>query len=229
LEEQDVSNATYYPQRKPDDGLVDWSWNARFIFNWIRAQTHPYPGAFTFYDERKLYLWRAEHIDVNCSDKIPGEVIEIINGSGIDVCVGDGALRLIRVQSENFPPEWADHFAHRNEIRSGTVLGTDNAFPDWIYTGIRDEEGRFDYETNLRKGDVGRIQAVCCSQKSPRNIQIITSLNNTNIHEEQLHVDGWNRTTISFSVDSVGPHNLKVEFYEDEERIDMRYLKLYGK
>ena len=35
-----------YPQRSPEDGLIDLSWSKEEIFNFIRAQSSPYPGAF---------------------------------------------------------------------------------------------------------------------------------------------------------------------------------------
>ena len=38
---QDESQATYFPNRGPEDGLILWSWPSRKIYNWIRAQTTP--------------------------------------------------------------------------------------------------------------------------------------------------------------------------------------------
>jgi len=57
---QDESQATYSPQRKPEDGLIDWSWNQKRIRDFIRAQTHPYPGAFTYIGEKKVTIWDAD-------------------------------------------------------------------------------------------------------------------------------------------------------------------------
>ena len=54
---QDESEATTFPQRSPQDGLIDWSWDAERIRNFIRAQTHPYPGAFTFLKGKKVTIW----------------------------------------------------------------------------------------------------------------------------------------------------------------------------
>lgn len=47
--QQDESAATYFPPRSPKDGEIDWSWPARRIYDFIRAQTLPYPCAFTFW------------------------------------------------------------------------------------------------------------------------------------------------------------------------------------
>lgn len=57
---QDHNDATEYPQRKPEDGEIDWRWNDEQINNFIKAQTKPYPGAFTYVNGRKLMLWDAE-------------------------------------------------------------------------------------------------------------------------------------------------------------------------
>ncbi len=48
----------FYPKRSEHDGLIDWTWSAQQITNWVRAQTHPYPGAFTFLDNQRYSIWR---------------------------------------------------------------------------------------------------------------------------------------------------------------------------
>lgn len=53
------SLASYYPRRKPEDGLIDWTWDAQRIQNFIRAQTKPYPGAYTYIDGKKVIIWDA--------------------------------------------------------------------------------------------------------------------------------------------------------------------------
>ena len=43
--EQDAGKASYYKRRQPEDGIFDWSFSDRQIFNLIRALVHPWPGA----------------------------------------------------------------------------------------------------------------------------------------------------------------------------------------
>jgi len=43
---QDKSKIEVWPQRKPEDGEIDLNWPAERIYNFIRAQAPPYPGAF---------------------------------------------------------------------------------------------------------------------------------------------------------------------------------------
>jgi methionyl-tRNA formyltransferase len=60
---QDHSKATLYPRRAPEDGLIDWTWNSIKIVNFIRAQTKPYPGAYTFINGKKVTIWDADICD----------------------------------------------------------------------------------------------------------------------------------------------------------------------
>lgn len=53
---QDESKATYFGKRNANDGEINWSWQKERINNWIRAQSHPYPGAFTFLRGEKIII-----------------------------------------------------------------------------------------------------------------------------------------------------------------------------
>lgn len=57
---QDESLATYFPQRKPEDGEINWSWDVKKIKDFIRAQSKPYPGAFTIINGKKITIWDAD-------------------------------------------------------------------------------------------------------------------------------------------------------------------------
>lgn len=57
---QDKSKIEVYPQRSPEDGEIDWSWEPQRIKNFIRAQTKPYPGAWTMIDGKKVTIWDAK-------------------------------------------------------------------------------------------------------------------------------------------------------------------------
>ena len=59
LTPQDDSRRRVVPQRSPEDGRIDWSQPAARIADFVRAQTRPYPGAFTLIEGRAFTLWRA--------------------------------------------------------------------------------------------------------------------------------------------------------------------------
>ena len=100
---QDDSASTHYPRRRPSDGLFSFkSDSALSIYNQIRGQAKPYPGAFFEYEEsgckKKIYVWKARLGD-NVKD---GEVV---------VKCMDGSIVLQRVQEEGRPEMWAkDYF-----------------------------------------------------------------------------------------------------------------------
>lgn len=57
---QDKSAIKIFRQRNPQEGEIDWSWDAKKIKNFIRAQTKPYPGAWTVISGKKITLWSAD-------------------------------------------------------------------------------------------------------------------------------------------------------------------------
>ena len=63
---QNKTKIKIYPQRNPKDGLIDWSWDKERIKNFIRAQTKPYPGAYTIINNKKITIWDANIDDYNC-------------------------------------------------------------------------------------------------------------------------------------------------------------------
>jgi len=98
---QDHGAASYGCKRVPDDNRIDWTLPARSIHNLVRAVTHPYPGAFTTLDGKRLRVWatRPEH-SRRYVGRRPGAVVEVRPGAGSVVLAGDGTLLLQRVQVE---------------------------------------------------------------------------------------------------------------------------------
>jgi methionyl-tRNA formyltransferase len=84
--------STQFPQRSPEDGLIDWkSKTAQQVHNWIRAQTRPYPGAFTYLGKEKVLIWKASVSGVQLKDVAPGSVITTCSevAESFGVCCGD--------------------------------------------------------------------------------------------------------------------------------------------
>lgn len=63
LIKQDNAKRRVMPQRSPEDGNINWNWNADYIERFIRAQTKPYPGAFFYYDNKKIIIWNSELVE----------------------------------------------------------------------------------------------------------------------------------------------------------------------
>ena len=74
---QDESKATYFWKRTPEDGKICWDWHKERIFNWVRAQANPYPGAFSYLEEKKIIIDEIEFSDHGFDCRIPnGTIIE---------------------------------------------------------------------------------------------------------------------------------------------------------
>ena len=100
---QNSAEATYCCSRLPEDGEIDWSASTRTIYCLIRALVIPFPGAYTYFQGKRLIVWQAKPVDnpLNYVGRIPGRVIGISKSAGyVDVLTGDGVLRIFEVQSE---------------------------------------------------------------------------------------------------------------------------------
>lgn len=107
----------YWPKRTPEDGVIDWDRSARCLYDWVRALTHPFPGAFTFWRDRKLLVWKAAPAETTGEEA--GRLLAIDAGAGLLVGTGEGSLWLHTVQLENDEELPACAFA----ARYGAVVG----------------------------------------------------------------------------------------------------------
>jgi methionyl-tRNA formyltransferase len=102
LSPQDNTKATYFGKRTPEDGLINWDWQKERIYNWVRALSNPYPGAFTFLDQQKITIDKISFSDFGFEDYIENGSIICINP--IIVKCQNGAIQIdsIRINSVNF-------------------------------------------------------------------------------------------------------------------------------
>jgi methionyl-tRNA formyltransferase len=91
-EPQDPLRASSWPRRRLEDGIIDWETRAPYLYDWVRAQTRPYPGAFTFLGEERIVVWRARPVELEATGPA-GTVLEE-RPEGPVVACGDGALLL---------------------------------------------------------------------------------------------------------------------------------------
>lgn len=92
---QDANSATYAPLVRKDDGLIDWGDPAIVTERKIRA-FDPWPGAYTYWQGRRLKLVRAETSPSWCGPEEPGTVLEACGG--VAVATGEGALVIRQLQ-----------------------------------------------------------------------------------------------------------------------------------
>ncbi|OGQ49870.1 MAG: hypothetical protein A2W66_10220 [Deltaproteobacteria bacterium RIFCSPLOWO2_02_56_12] len=122
---QDSQSASTFGGRRPEDGKITWESPAFSIYNLIRAVTHPYPGAFTFHNGRKLYVWGAalNHRSSTVNKGIPGTIEAVEKGRGMFVSTEEGSLLVTRVQFEGEEEVPADLLTERYKIPVGARLG----------------------------------------------------------------------------------------------------------
>ena len=94
---QDARRASAWHRRTPLDGIVDWETRAPYLYDWVRAQTRPYPGAFTWLGDEKIVIWRASPLALEHGAPA-GTVVEE-RPEGPVVACGEGALLLEEIET----------------------------------------------------------------------------------------------------------------------------------
>jgi len=116
---QDHTQSSYAPLLKKKDGHINWNLPAGTIESFIRGMT-PWPGAFTFFDKKRLKIFKAESKEMNLDDS-PGTVIK---GFPDELCVatGDGALCILEIQGASGKRLSVKDFLRGCKIPQGTTL-----------------------------------------------------------------------------------------------------------
>jgi methionyl-tRNA formyltransferase len=118
-EAQDDSLATLAPILKREDGWIDFSRDARQIYDRWRG-FQPWPGAHTVLRGKKLIVQRMHVAGVGGGE--PGVVI--VQGDALLVgCDGGGLIGFDEVQLEGKRRMSAAEFLRGNQVRSGERLG----------------------------------------------------------------------------------------------------------
>lgn len=120
---QDETLADHWPKRRPKDGLINWEQSSLEIHNLIRAVSHPYPGAFTFINGKKIILWYSEilgenELELNIE---PGVILDkAIYEHGFVVGTAQGALLITRVQPDGEEEMSGLDFISKENIHIGS-------------------------------------------------------------------------------------------------------------
>ena len=96
---QDARRASSWPRRTPADGIIDWETRAPYLHDWVRAQTRPYPGAFTFLGDEKVVVWRARPVELE--ETAPAGTIVAERPEGHVVACGEGGLLLEEIELDS--------------------------------------------------------------------------------------------------------------------------------
>lgn len=110
---QKQNEVYYFPQRKPEDGLIDWTLSSKEIWAYCRALTRPYPGlrSLEANSNVELIIWNCLPFDEKIDGK-PGQVSFVFEDDSFLVNCGDG-----RILIEKY--EWLSGGV---EIRPGLIF-----------------------------------------------------------------------------------------------------------
>jgi methionyl-tRNA formyltransferase len=98
---QNHLKASYCSQRNPGDGHINWHLSNKEIHNFIRAQTDPYPGAFSYFNDKKLIILKSKIFESPYYG-IPGLVTQVKSNNAVVTC-GQGGLYIEKVIVEGTP------------------------------------------------------------------------------------------------------------------------------
>lgn len=89
---QAIGKPTYYQRRNEEDGFFDWDADKDVfeIYDFIRAQTKPYPGAKAVINGRITRIWKAQIFDTRITypNFQYGDVVEIFDNNLVVKCLG---------------------------------------------------------------------------------------------------------------------------------------------
>lgn len=120
---QDRSAGSYAKKLKKSDGAVDWALPATTVWHHARAVT-PWPGATAGHAGRRLLLLASRP---DAGRGAPGEVLAV-EGDGIVVACGDGALRVRQVKPEGRSALPASDWARGARLSPGDRLAGGKEF-----------------------------------------------------------------------------------------------------
>jgi methionyl-tRNA formyltransferase len=119
-EPQDNSQASLAPILKKEDGLIDWNWPARRIFNRARGFL-PWPGAYSTFRGQLFHIWKAR-VAEEPGGGVPGRFIPLKKRLLVS-CGENTMLELIEVQIEGRKRMPAEAFLNGQRFDENEILG----------------------------------------------------------------------------------------------------------
>ncbi|HWC73502.1 MAG TPA: methionyl-tRNA formyltransferase [Gemmatimonadales bacterium] len=105
---QERGTEAVLPRRKPADGRIAWDSPAPAVYDFVRALTRPYPGAFSVLDGKRWCVWEAALPPVvgSVGGAQPGDVLGPVVSPSASACgqlvaCGSGAVILLELEDEH--------------------------------------------------------------------------------------------------------------------------------
>lgn len=120
---QPHEEATYVTIIDKEVGKIDWSKPARDIHNLVRG-TDPWPGAYTFYKEDRIRIWKTENVSGKGIDFKPGTICEVMK-DGLVLATGEGLIKIVEIQLDSGKRMAAGNniYIRGQRLGEGEILG----------------------------------------------------------------------------------------------------------
>ena len=124
---QDLSLRSYYYNKVPYEGMIDTTWNASKICDFVRAMDfapfrNPLSPAMVAFNGTRLIVGKARMLEpavTQCSE--PGEVVDM-NNEGVVIRTGDGLVQLT-LSERSMPAADTAMVCAKTGIGKGLILG----------------------------------------------------------------------------------------------------------
>ena len=118
---QDESKATHAGMLSKDMGRIDFKQPAQVIERLVRG-LNPWPGAYTFWDGRKLTIWGSDVGEKSCASREPGTVTDV-DKDAISIRCADVTLKINELQLEGKKRMSVRDFLNGHSVSVGERLG----------------------------------------------------------------------------------------------------------
>lgn len=99
LIKQNNEHATFFEKRTAEDGKINFEWQKERIYNWVRAQAKPYPGAFCFVNNQKVIIHKVVYSELGFKQEMTNGLILKIKDGSLFVKTQNGVLEVINFES----------------------------------------------------------------------------------------------------------------------------------
>lgn len=90
--QQNEIEATWYGKRAQEDGLINWNLSSFEIDRLIKASSYPHPGAFSFFKDNKVIIWKSSIENDIPIKGVVGRVLLIKDSSKYLIQCGEGLI-----------------------------------------------------------------------------------------------------------------------------------------
>jgi methionyl-tRNA formyltransferase len=118
---QDHSLATYATKLTKEQGLINWSWPDERIYGLIRG-LDPWPGAFTYHNEKMLKLFGCSLAGDRQTVSVPGR-INGLTEQGLEIAAGKGSIMVKEIQAPGKKRLPVREFQRGSTLNVGDILG----------------------------------------------------------------------------------------------------------